>query len=173
MTSILVVLVFLLLAVAMLALHVEHRYRLLNDLIVESSVNEVLLVNALREASKAGASAIAAELGDRLGTLSRDQEEIRTHLRTATARLGNLDVSLALVPRAIEAARTLLDEKFKEWEERQIPPEGQEIGATAMSRIRSVREDIRAKEEESLKKFAESMKIPGAREPLIRVRSGD
>lgn len=127
----------------------------------------------IEQAARMGAVAIAAELGERMGTMSRDNGEMRRDLRTIAGRLAGIETSVALIPGAIDAFRKLIDESFKEFEEKQIPPEGKEIGATAMSRIRNVREDIRAKEEASLKELQDSLGKAGFREPLIRVRSGD
>jgi hypothetical protein len=126
----------------------------------------------VERASKAGAVAIAAELDNRVSTLVAGENQNREILRALTGRVSSIEASNTLVPPAILALRSLLEQKFQEWEERQIPEEAQNVAASAMSRIRTVREQLVANEEASLKALQESLD-KGARQPLIRVRAGD
>jgi hypothetical protein len=128
----------------------------------------------IEKASKDGASAIAAEIDDRLGKLVAGETETRKILASASARLVGIETSVGLVPSAINSLRVLLDERFKEWEERQVPPEGQEIATASLSRIQNVRAQNVALEEASLKALTDSIaNTRGFREPIVRVRGGD
>jgi small-conductance mechanosensitive channel len=137
-----------------------------------SQALSVDLARILRDAAKLGSLSIATELEGRMGTLGQDQTEIREMLRRVEQRLGSYEASMGLLPGAMLSLRNLLNQKFEDREERQIPPEGQEIAASALSRIQTARQQAAKFEEESLKKLQDSI-ASGNREPLIRVMAGD